>query len=603
MTERNDPELLAEYVRSESEPAFAALVARYVNLVYSAALRFTGNPHHAEEITQAVFVILARKAGSLRRGVVMSGWLYQTARLTAANFVKGEIRRQKREQEAYMQSTLNEPDTAAWEQIAPLLEEAMGGLGETDRNAVVLRYFENRSVEEVGARLKLNTSAAQKRVGRALDKLRQFFTKRGVTLSGLAIAGAVSTHSVQAAPVALAKSVTVLALAKGAAASGSTLTLINGALKLMAWTKVKTTIVAGVAVLLVAGTTTVAVKAISAARTRTALTAMQGDWEGTLTAGPTRLRLVLRIIKTNDTYRAVIDSVDQGAKDIPVTKLSARPNSIRLNLPALDADYQAALNADGTEMSGTWKQINRSFPLTLKRTTEADRVAEPLAANEYAPRPDSDLQGAWEGVLKAGNVELRLDLRIAEPAPGTFRAQMDSVDQGVRNLPVTSLTYNKPAIRFEMTPINGVFEGNVGGRDDEMTGTWIQLGKKYPLTFRRVQTNAPSAADEKDYGQGASYEVEGHWNGALEVNHTALHIVFHIAHMSDGSYSATMDSPDQGATGIPATAAQFTYPNVRLEWKAIGGVFAGKLENGRLSGTWSQGKTTLPLKLERGAVK
>ena len=92
MTELDDHELLAEFARNESEAAFAALIARYVNLVYSAALRFTGNPHHAEEITQAVFIVLARKAGSLRRGAVLSGWLYQTARLTAANFVKSEIR-------------------------------------------------------------------------------------------------------------------------------------------------------------------------------------------------------------------------------------------------------------------------------------------------------------------------------------------------------------------------------------------------------------------------------------------------------------------------------------------------------------------------------
>src|SRR5438309_247463 len=116
MTELDDDQLLAEFTRVQSETAFAALVTRHVNLVYSAALRFAGNPHHAEEITQAVFIILARKAGGLRRGTVLSGWLYQTARLTAANFVKGEIRRQNREQEAYMQSTLTEPD-AAWEQI------------------------------------------------------------------------------------------------------------------------------------------------------------------------------------------------------------------------------------------------------------------------------------------------------------------------------------------------------------------------------------------------------------------------------------------------------------------------------------------------------
>src|ERR1035438_4700767 len=98
MPEQNDHELL-ELAKNGSETAFAALVARHVNLVYSTALRFTGNPHHAEEITQAVFIILARKALSPR--TLLSGWLYQTARLTAANFVKGEIRRQNREQEAY----------------------------------------------------------------------------------------------------------------------------------------------------------------------------------------------------------------------------------------------------------------------------------------------------------------------------------------------------------------------------------------------------------------------------------------------------------------------------------------------------------------------
>src|SRR5262249_10957666 len=116
MTELDDHELLAQYVRAQSETAFAALVGRHVNLVYSTALRFAGNPHHAQEITQVVFVILARKSASLRRNVILSGWLYQTARLTAANFVKSEIRRQRREEEACMQSTLNESSAVAWEQ-------------------------------------------------------------------------------------------------------------------------------------------------------------------------------------------------------------------------------------------------------------------------------------------------------------------------------------------------------------------------------------------------------------------------------------------------------------------------------------------------------
>ncbi len=260
MTEWDDHELLAEYARTGSEAAFAVLVARYVNLVHSAAWRFTGNPHHAEEITQAVFIILARKAGGLRRGTVLSGWLYQTARLTAANFVKGEIRRQRREQEAYMQSILTEPEPAAWEQIAPLLDEAMGWLGETDRNAIVLRFFENKTARQVATALKLNEGAAHKRVNRALEKLHRYFARRGVSSTTAIIAGAISAHSVQAAPVALAKAATAAAMTKGAVASTSTLTLIKGALKIMAWTKMKTAVVAGAVLILATGTTTVVIK-------------------------------------------------------------------------------------------------------------------------------------------------------------------------------------------------------------------------------------------------------------------------------------------------------------------------------------------------------
>jgi uncharacterized protein (TIGR03435 family) len=271
MPEMDDIELLAQYARDNSEAAFATLVTRHVNLVYSTALRSVGNPHAAEEITQAVFIILARKARSLSQGTILSGWLYQTARLTAANFLRAEIRRQHREQEAYMQSLLNELEPEVWPQIAPLLDAAMERLGEKDRNAVVLRYFKNKNLREVGAALGASEDAAKMRVNRALEKLRKFFTKRGVALSGTAIAGAVLANSVQAAPVALAKSVTALAIAKGAAASGSTLTLIKGALKIMAWTKAKTAIVVGASVLLAAETATVTVKEIQHRRTQ--------DWQ------------------------------------------------------------------------------------------------------------------------------------------------------------------------------------------------------------------------------------------------------------------------------------------------------------------------------------
>ena len=257
----DDMALLREYAQRNSEEAFATLVSRHINLVYSVALRQVRNPHLAEEITQAVFVILARKAKSLNAKTVLPGWLCRTARYASANALTIQRRRQNREQEAYIQSIFHEPPAdEAWRQMSPLLEEAMLRLGQTDRDALVLRFFEGRSLNEVGAALGASEDAAKKRVNRAVEKLRKFFTKRGIILPAAVLTAAISANSVQAAPVALAKTVTAVAIAKGAAASTSTLTLITGALKIMAWTKVKTAIVVGAAILLASGTTTIVVK-------------------------------------------------------------------------------------------------------------------------------------------------------------------------------------------------------------------------------------------------------------------------------------------------------------------------------------------------------
>jgi RNA polymerase sigma factor (sigma-70 family) len=259
MAPTDDSALLRQFTENHSDEAFAALVTRHINLVYSVALRQVGNPHAAEEITQAVFIIMVKKAVQLRHDKALSSWLFQATRLTANNFIRSESRRRHREEEAYMQSVLNEAGTEVWPRIAPLLDSAVAGLREKDRRAIVLRFYEGRNLREVGLALGASEDAAEKRVSRALEKLRQFFTKRGVDSTAATIAGAISANSVQAAPVALAKSVTAVVIAKGAAASGSTLTLIKGALKIMAWTKAKTVVVTAAVVLLAAGTTTTVV--------------------------------------------------------------------------------------------------------------------------------------------------------------------------------------------------------------------------------------------------------------------------------------------------------------------------------------------------------
>src|SRR5882724_9753197 len=222
----DDLSLLREYARTNSEAAFATLVSRHVNLVYSVALRQVCNTHLAEEITQAVFIILARKADSLVDKTILPGWLCRTARYASANALTLQRRRQQREQEAYMQSTLNEAEPMheeTWNQIAPLLDGAMEKLGQKDHDALVLRFFENKTFAEIGATFGASEDAAKMRVNRALEKLRKFFTKRGVSSTTAIIAGTISANAVQAAPIGLAKTICAVAITKGAVVSASTL--------------------------------------------------------------------------------------------------------------------------------------------------------------------------------------------------------------------------------------------------------------------------------------------------------------------------------------------------------------------------------------------
>ena len=487
MTERDDIALLREFVATESESAFAALVERHVNLVYSTALRSVGGAHAAQEITQAVFILLARKAKSLSAKTILAGWLHQATRLTAANFLRGEIRRQQREQEAYMQSTLNEPDASVWPQIAPLLDDALDRLGERDRHAIVLRFFENKNLREVGTALGASEDAAKMRVNRALEKLRKMFAKRGVTLTAAAIAGAVSANSVHAAPAGLAVTISATAV-KSSAVAASTLTLVKGALKIMAWTKMKTGVVAGAAILLATGTTTLIVSSVQASR-RASPPDIQGAWEGVeeirsatgVQQGElAKSRIVFNFFRTNGAYRANGEFIDTAPEPFQVTSFTYDYPAVSLDA-GQNVSYKGKLKAHATEISGTFQTRGFSVPMLLKRTAAPPAAPVPLAKNDYAPRAGSDLQGTWKAVLGSVSVTIK----IAEPSAGIFRAELDNLTTSWLGQPLV-VTYNPPGVELRVASGAGMFQGEVRNGNSELAGNWVQGGRQTPVIFQRA---------------------------------------------------------------------------------------------------------------------
>ena len=223
MNSLTDQQLLRDYTGRRSEAAFAELVRRHVDFVYSAAVRMVRDAHLAEDVTQNAFVALAQNAGQLTDRPVLSGWLHRTAQNLAANTVRSDVRRRAREQEAVAMNELLAPEPeATWEHIAPHLDEALGELSEPDRDALLLRYFERKSAREMAQTFGTSEDAAQKRVSRAVERLREFFTKRGVTVGASGLVVVISANAVQAAPVGLAVTISTTAVLAGTAIHTST---------------------------------------------------------------------------------------------------------------------------------------------------------------------------------------------------------------------------------------------------------------------------------------------------------------------------------------------------------------------------------------------
>ena len=261
MQELDEITLLRQFAETRSEAAFEELFSRRGGFVYSSALRQVRDPQLAVEITQAVFIILARKAGRITDKTSLSGWLFKTTRFVALAQIRADSKRRQCEQESQMhtQPQIEPPSVLtenAWTELSPLLDEALAGLREADRQAILLRFFENKSLAEIGNTLGTGEDTAGKRVSRALEKLRKYFAKRRIFFTAPIIAGAIAANSVHAAPVGLAATIPAVAV-KGSAISVSTLTLVKESLKLMKIGQLKMAALIAAAAILTTGSTIV----------------------------------------------------------------------------------------------------------------------------------------------------------------------------------------------------------------------------------------------------------------------------------------------------------------------------------------------------------
>lgn len=226
----NDQSLLRDYVERRSESAFEALVRRHLDMVYSAAWRQTGDADLAEEVAQAVFVLLARKAPRLLSGVVIAGWLYRASSLTARRALRDQTRRRIKDREA-AEMRLTDSNDEVWTRLMPHLDAALANLSDSDRTAIVLRFLQRRNFREVATTLGISEDAAKKRVARALEKLRLVFSRRGVTLGTGGIAAALGARAVEAAPAGLLKAAVQAGLSGGVIVGPGVSALVAGVVR------------------------------------------------------------------------------------------------------------------------------------------------------------------------------------------------------------------------------------------------------------------------------------------------------------------------------------------------------------------------------------
>lgn len=371
--------LLKEYVQNGSQEAFKEIVQNHLPLVWSTARRQVRDSHLAEDVAQQVFSLLAQKAQTLSEDVILSGWLYRATVHTASRIQRQEHRRVAREQHAANLMT-DSPQESAWSQIEPLLDSAMLQLDERDRDAIVLRFFENKSLKDVGAAMGINDDAAQKRLSRAVEKLRQYFAQHGQIVSATTLTASLGVGAVQPAPAALLTSITATAVSSLPVATTVTL---------LPWTMIKP-VAATIALVGLVATAGVQRKANQSLRaeldeTRAKLTALsEAPPTSSVLASPKPIddTELLRLRGEVARLRSVATELDQTKKDFASFREAAERASQlsrQSQKPAASESKKAI-----TQTMSNMKLVGLALRMIAESKSETDFFINGKAAPELA---------------------------------------------------------------------------------------------------------------------------------------------------------------------------------------------------------------------------
>lgn len=218
---------------------------------------------------------------------------------------------------------------------------------------------------------------------------------------------------------------------------------------------------------------------------------VSGNWKGTLDVGAVKLRLVFKISKdATGALTAKMDSLDQGAHDMPVDTVTFKDGTLRMELKSISSVYEGTLDKAGNKATGQWTQGAQSFPLTLDRGqgTASAPEAETLSPTDLAASKQAaeKLGGSWNGTLNTGVANLRLLVRISKAASGAATGTMDSLDQGAKDIPLSRITHQEGKVRFEVSGIGGIYEGTLATDGTTLSGQWHQGGQSMTLDFKKV---------------------------------------------------------------------------------------------------------------------